>query len=533
MFISESILVDTLLGIATLLGLLYFYLTSTFNYWKKKGVPYVKPTIIFGNLKEQFFLQRHLFYVIQDIYNNFNGARFGGYFESRTPVLMICDPALVERILIKDFLYFQNRDFAVDVKQDPLSETLFGLKGRTWRNLRNKLTPTFTTGKLKGMVEQICNSGDDLMNEIEKSTEQKKPVDAKKLGIGFTIDVIASCAFGLQFKLDTPEGKQFRKMMDSISNPSTLQTFRLIFVFFFKRLAKLLGLRQVPQHINDYIIGLVKQTMQFREKNNIQRADFMQLMMSIKDQTTEGQDINWKHELTEDDEYLNQMDYSSGNGKLETGLRGMTDECIAAQSFVFLTAGSDPTANTITFVLYELAFNPLVQKQLQQEIDLVLQKYGGKMSYESMKDMAYLDLVIQETNRKYSLAGFMRRMCSIPYQIPGTDVVIEKGTKIVIPMHAIHNDPYIYPEPEKFIPERFEGNNHRSNGGKYLPFGDGPRICIAMRFALLEVKACVAMVMSKYSVKLDQKTQVPLRFSPKIVSPTPCGGIWIQFQKRT
>ncbi|XP_046686009.1 LOW QUALITY PROTEIN: cytochrome P450 6j1-like [Homalodisca vitripennis] len=202
MFISESILVDTLLGIATLLGLLYFYLTSTFNYWKKKGVPYVKPTIIFGNLKEQFFLQRHLFYVIQDIYNNFNGARFGGYFESRTPVLMICDPALVERILIKDFLYFQNRDFAVDVKQDPLSETLFGLKGRTWRNLRNKLTPTFTTGKLRGMVEQICNSGDDLMNEIEKSTEQKKPVDAKKLGIGFTIDVIASCAFGLQFKLD-------------------------------------------------------------------------------------------------------------------------------------------------------------------------------------------------------------------------------------------------------------------------------------------------------------------------------------------
>ncbi|XP_046686011.1 probable cytochrome P450 6a13, partial [Homalodisca vitripennis] len=139
-----------------------------------------------------------------------------------------------------------------------------------------------------------------------------------------------------------------------------------------------------------------------------------------------------------------------------------------------LTAGSDPTANTITFVLYELAFNPLVQKQLQQEIDLVLQKYGGKMSYESMKDMAYLDLVIQETNRKYSLAGFMRRVCSIPYQIPGTDVVIEKGTKIVIPMHAIHNDPSIYPEPEKFIPERFEGNNHRSNGGKYLPFGDGP-----------------------------------------------------------
>ncbi|KAG8293450.1 probable cytochrome P450 6a14 [Homalodisca vitripennis] len=147
--------------------------------------------------------------------------------------------------------------------------------------------------------------------------------------------------------------------------------------------------------------------------------------------------------------------------------------------------------------------------------------------------MAYLDSVIQETNRKYSLSGFMRRECTIPYQIPDTDVVIEKGTKILIPMYAIHNDPSIYPEPEKFIPERFEGNNHRSNGGKYLPFGDGPRICIAMRFALLEVKTCVAMVMSKYSVKLDQKTQVPLCYNPKSVSPTPIGGIWIRYQKRT
>uniref|UniRef100_A0A1B6FHI0 Cytochrome P450 n=1 Tax=Cuerna arida TaxID=1464854 RepID=A0A1B6FHI0_9HEMI len=533
MILNESLLVDILLSTATILGLFYYYMTQTFDYWKKKGIPYVQPTAVFGNLKDQFFFRKSLNYVLQDIYNDLAGEKFGGFFESRSPVLMIRDPELMERILVKDFSYFINRGFPSDVKRDPLSGNLFGLKGDIWRNLRNKLTPTFTTGKLKGMIEQICNSGDEMLSVIEKSTKSKEGVNAKKLGSIFSIDVIASCAFGLQFKPDSPEGVQFRKITDEVFAPSVLQTLRMSLMMFCYPLAKLLGIRNVSKRVNDYIIELVKTTMEFRKTNNIQRNDFLQLLMSLKAQEEEGKEINWKKELSEEDAYLSHIDYAPNNNQQQIRFKVMTDECIAAQSFVFLTGGSEATANAIAFILYELAVNPQVQKKLQQEVDSVLGKYGGKVTYQGLKEMTYLDLVIQETNRKYSFGGFLRRISNAPYQIPGTDIVLEEGTKVVIPLYAIHNDPANYPEPDKFIPERFEGNNHRTNGNKYLAFGDGPRVCIAMRFVILELKACLAIVMSKYTTTLDPKTEVPLRISAKSVVITPCGGIWVKFQQRT
>jgi len=71
------------------------------------------------------------------------------------------------------------------------------------------------------------------------------------------------------------------------------------------------------------------------------------------------------------------------------------------------------------------------------------------------------------------------RKASQTYQLPDDSLIIEKGQKIVIPVYAIHHDNKYYPEPEKFIPERFlaEEKAKRPNG-IYLPFGDGPRICI-------------------------------------------------------
>lgn len=65
------------------------------------------------------------------------------------------------------------------------------------------------------------------------------------------------------------------------------------------------------------------------------------------------------------------------------------------------------------------------------------------------------------------------------YKIPGTDVVVEKGTGILIPAYGLHNDPDYFPEPEKFDPDRFSDENRgRIPSHVYLPFGEGPRNCI-------------------------------------------------------
>jgi len=76
------------------------------------------------------------------------------------------------------------------------------------------------------------------------------------------------------------------------------------------------------------------------------------------------------------------------------------------------------------------------------------------------------------------------RECNKDYKIPGTNVILEKGIKTIIPVYALHHDPKYYPEPERFDPERFNANEKaKRHHYVYLPFGEGPRICIG-KFAV-------------------------------------------------
>jgi cytochrome P450 family 6 len=86
---------------------------------------------------------------------------------------------------------------------------------------------------------------------------------------------------------------------------------------------------------------------------------------------------------------------------------------------------------------------------------------------------------LSETLRKYPAVPMLNRECTKDYQIPGTEVVLEKGMKTIIPVMALHHDPKYYPDPERFDPERFnEDEKAKRHHYVYLPFGEGPRICI-------------------------------------------------------
>jgi cytochrome P450 family 6 len=88
-------------------------------------------------------------------------------------------------------------------------------------------------------------------------------------------------------------------------------------------------------------------------------------------------------------------------------------------------------------------------------------------------------VLLAETLRKYPPLTFLNRHCTKNYRIPGTDLVVEKGVQVVIPVLGLHKDPRYFPDPEKFDPERF-GEEYKSGRPNYvyLPFGEGLRICI-------------------------------------------------------
>lgn len=91
-----------------------------------------------------------------------------------------------------------------------------------------------------------------------------------------------------------------------------------------------------------------------------------------------------------------------------------------------------------------------------------------------------------------------------------------------------------YPEPEKFMPERFDrehgGVKAFRDKGVLLPFGDGPRMCLGMRFALMQAKAAIAEIIRNFEITVNTKTQNPLVIDPKEFVNVKAGGIWLDFK---
>nr|CAD7204332.1 unnamed protein product [Timema douglasi] len=138
-----------------------------------------------------------------------------------------------------------------------------------------------------------------------------------------------------------------------------------------------------------------------------------------------------------------------------------------------------------------------------------------------------------ETLRKYPSVPNLERMCTKEYEIPETDVTIDEGTLVMIPSYALHHDPEYFPDPEKFDPDRFSKENKNSFPQyTYLPFGEGPRICIGMRFGLMQVKVGLATLLSKYEFSICEKSSVPLILAPVSPLTTAKDGIWLKISPR-
>lgn len=137
-----------------------------------------------------------------------------------------------------------------------------------------------------------------------------------------------------------------------------------------------------------------------------------------------------------------------------------------------------------------------------------------------------------ETLRKYPPVPVLNRKCSHEYKIPGMDKVIEEGIQTFIPVYGLHHDPQFYPEPEKFIPERFNEEN-KTTARPYYPFGDGPRNCIGLRLGLVQTKLNIASMLRNYRYELaEAEKNRKMTYSKKTILTTPANGILFNVYKR-
>lgn len=124
------------------------------------------------------------------------------------------------------------------------------------------------------------------------------------------------------------------------------------------------------------MFDLVRQTLELREKHNIVRKDFFQLLVQLRNTGNVRLDDEWQTVITNDN-----------NKTLNLGE-------IVAQAFIFYAAGFETTSSTLSYCLYELAKNPEIQQKIHEEIDEVLNRHDGTFSYDSINELTYLECCI-------------------------------------------------------------------------------------------------------------------------------------------
>ncbi|XP_046751373.1 uncharacterized protein LOC124414469 [Diprion similis] len=489
--VSANLILQLLGIIITIFGTIYLYLKHVaYHYWSSKGILQVEPAVPFGSLWPVLTAKKSVGQLMSDLYLNFRKNRIFGLYSFHKPTLMVCDPEIIKFIMTKEFTAFQDRGMFHNQKKDPISGHLFLLGGAKWKRLRAKFTPTFTTGKIKQMFPTVKEIADNLSKRMHEEIEQSSVVEVKDLMARFSTDVIASIAFGIECNsLDNPEA-EFRVFGRKFLEP---QPVKNTLMSLSPTLMSLLNFTVADEGTTKFIIKTFKNTVKYRTENNVVRKDFMDLVIQLM---TKGY-------VTSDDDKDTNRNPVADSEKISM-LEG------AAQAFVFWVGGFETSSSTATHCLYEMAMNPEIQEKLVSEIDTVLEKVGG-LTYDAIAEMPYLDKVVSETLRKYPSFPVLNRACNREVELPGTGFVVPTGTPIIIPTLGMHWDPDIYPDPEKFDPERFnEENVAKRHRYAYLPFGEGPRNCIGMRFGLFQTKISLITLLSKYRFKLAPETKVPL-----------------------
>ncbi|XP_045448416.1 cytochrome P450 9e2-like [Melitaea cinxia] len=523
-----------------LVAALALYFRQAYSRFSKYGVKHSKVVPLFGNMLNIALRREHMAIEMDKMYKEFQNERFIGRYEFIKPTIVPHDIELIKKITIKDFDHFIDHRGLTDDTVEPLfARNLFSLKGEEWKDMRSTLSPAFTSSKIKLMVPFMEEVSEQMIRALKKKIKESDSgsidVEVKDLSTRFANDVIASCAFGLKVDSHNDENNQFYEM----GKTAATFKFRQMILFFlmsaFPALVSVLRLKLFSNATHKFFIDLVLGTMKDREARQIIRPDMIHLLMEAKKGRLSHDDKNGAS--THQDTGFSTVEESSVGKK--TVERVWSDTDLIAQAVLFFIAGFETVSTAMSFALYELAVNPEVQDKLAREIKEHDAKNCGKLNFNSIQNMTYLDMVTSEALRLWPPVIALDRVCVKDYNLgkpnpkAAKDFIIKKGDILSIPAWCFHRDPKIFPNPEKFDPERFsEENKHNINPFTYMPFGIGPRNCIGSRFALCELKMLLYQILLHMEVSPSEKTCIPAKLSPESFNPRMEGGHWLKFQMR-
>ncbi|XP_074599602.1 cytochrome P450 4C1-like [Brevipalpus obovatus] len=466
---------------------------------------YQDSSILLGDLKH---LKRHsgepdskaISRFIIETHEQFKNHEFYVFWRSWYPTLIIHGRQAIEDVLSNKNIL--RKGVNVEMIKDWIGDGLLTSTGEKWKERRKLITPAFHFKILEDFVPSIVSHTSQLLDEWAKKDVQI--IDVHKAMPKLTLDILFETAMGLSSDEMVDERLKY---VEAIKDATSLSSKRfhsvsaIISAVYYRTRAGKEYLRALDI-IHGFTSRVIKQriaTIQSKNEheNLSSREESDEKINSAQDNVYfRGKKRKQAFMDTLIDEFLT---------KSRRGSR-LKLEDIREEVDTFMFAGHDTTATALTYTVFLLGCFPNVQEKLYEELlsNGVFDRETQKVDNQKLNSLPYFEACLKESLRLFPPVPIIQKAAPKDLKICGQS--IPEGLSLSLHLYFLHKDPEIFPDPEKFDPERFmDSRSQNIPPFSYVPFSAGPRNCVGQKFALLEMKIFLSLLLMRFKLRSFQK----------------------------
>jgi cytochrome P450 len=393
---------------------------------------------------------------------------------------MVMDPEALKRVLLEKLDDYPKSDVTKNLLRPAIGESLFVAEGAHWRWQRRAAAPVFSHRNVTNLGPIMSAAAQNAASRITQA--MPRALNMYDEMVRATFEVISDVTFSGDQGFD--RAAVHRAIDQYIAEAGRVSLLDMIGApVWFPRPGRLFAGRAVKQ-----MKSMADQAIESRKAappSDI--PDLLDLLLAGEDPDTK---------------------------------RAMNTAELRDNLLAFIVAGHETTALTLSWALYLCAFDPTVQARARSEAQSVLS--GRTATAQDVPNLPVTRMIIDEALRLYPPAALVSRTALKHDTLGGRD--IRPGDTVILPIYALHRSHQLWPQPDQFNPDRF-ANRKQIQRFTYLPFGDGPRICIGASFATQEAVIILATLLARFRF-----TPVPGKQPDPVMILTlrPQGGVWLQ-----
>uniref|UniRef100_A0A182FRU5 Uncharacterized protein n=1 Tax=Anopheles albimanus TaxID=7167 RepID=A0A182FRU5_ANOAL len=408
------------------------------------------------------------------------------------PMFVVFDPSDLKVILSSK--KHTDKSLFYKLLHNFLGRGLITSSGHKWSTHRKLIQPSFNITILEKFIETFADSASSL---IEKLPKEETILNVTEYVNNCVLDILNEAVLGVPVKAtDKAEMDQSPFRQGKVVAPYRITHPWLLFNSIYKLTDAASAELNQKKQLDDFSRKMIQRRREVQK--TLTAADRRCLLDFMIEISNENPDF--------------------------------TDDDIIDEACTFMLAGQDSVGAAIAFTLFLLARHQDHQAKCYEEVKQHLVPDCQKLpTAESIRELRYLEACIKESLRLYPSVPMMARKIGEGVRIDNK-YNLPPGSEILILPYATHRLEHIYPDPERFDPERFADTAPHQNPYAFLPFSAGPRNCIGYKFAYIEMKTVIARILQNYHLTpAPGKEEVEPVFRMTLRAR---GGLWVKLTPR-